>query len=168
MTNLELWKSLLRVKKRKCGSETLVHAVLMDRSISTVQKLRGKKKIPQFRGKAWKTRKSLQRLWLSLLLCLVDIKEEWEKVKGDLLTGQVVLMDHRFPHAAALRCGSAWQFILALSRLNNTISDTQQILLKIPRAACSLLPKTQKSVLPHGNLSGLSGWLWKWFGLRQD
>lgn len=75
-------------------------------------------------------------------------------------------MDHRFPDATALRCGSAWQFILALNKLDNTGNDTQQILLKISRAACSLLPKTQKSVLPHGNLSGLLGWLLKWFGLR--
>lgn len=80
-------------------------------------------------------------------------------MKGDFVTGQVVLMDHRFPHAVALWCGSAWQFILALSRLNNTGNDTRQIFLKIFRAACSLLPKTQKSVLPHGDLSGLLGWL---------
>lgn len=71
-------------------------------------------------------------------------------------------MDYRFPHGL-----NVW-FCLALSKWNNTGNDTQQIPLKIPRAACSLLPKAQKSVLPHGNLSGLLGSFWKWFGLRQD
>lgn len=80
---------------------------------------------------------------------------------------QVALMGHSFPHTAALRNGSAQQFILALNRLNNTGNNTHQTHLKILGAAFSPLLKTQRPVLPHAKLLGLLGWLWRWTGLRQ-
>lgn len=163
MTNLKLWKSLLRIKKRRCGRETHVHAALMDRSISTVQKLRGKQKTPQFRQKALKNKEKSAKIVTSFVWKILNSEKRWRET---LWLGRLSWWTTGF--LMALTCGSAWQFILALSKWNNTGNDTQQIPLKIPRAACSLLPKAQKSVLPHGNLSGLLGSFWKWFGLRQD
>lgn len=83
------------------------------------------------------------------------------------MAGQVALTGHSFPRIAAPRYDSTWQFILALNGLNTTSDNTHQILLKIPGAAYSPLPKIQKPVLPHENLSGLLGWLWKWTGLKR-
>ena len=82
------------------------------------------------------------------------------------MAGQLVLMGCSFPRVAALRYGSASQFISALNRLDNTGNNTRQILLKISGAACNPLPETQKSVPPHANLSGFFGWLWRRTGLR--
>lgn len=82
------------------------------------------------------------------------------------MAGQVALMGHSFPCRVALRNGSAQQFASALNRLNNTGNNPHQSRLEIRGAACSPLPRIQKSVLPCVSLLGLLGWLWKRTGVK--
>lgn len=78
-------------------------------------------------------------------------------------------MGRSFPHVAASRNSATQQFILVLNRLNYSGNNNpRQISLKILGAACSPLLRTWKPVLPHANLSGILGWLWRWSGLGQD